>query len=162
MVKLDDRVIEKVTKLINRGWSAEAICSRLVISPDAFSNWARYGWDILAENENDEELALRAIREDAHPRDRHTLDLYVKFVCRVQEAIGQQIGDVEEVAYAGALDNSKAAMQWLGVRARKTWGKNDTPLVNIETHPIKQIVIHNEDVQQIKENNPVEAEHTHV
>ena len=142
MVKLDERLIEKTVELVNRGWSAEAICRKLVVNPTAFANWARWGWDILAENENDEQLALRAIREDASRRDKHTFDLYVKFTCRVQAAIGEQVGQVEEVAYSGAMNDSKAAMQWLGIRAHKTWGKKDAPLVKIESHPIKQIVVH--------------------
>jgi hypothetical protein len=158
VTRLSKDLIDKIAVLAGRGWSPEAICIKHVISESAFRNWGKWGWEILEENENDEELAIRSIEEDASRRDRQTMKLYVKFVCRVQEAIGQQVGEIEEVAYAGAQHDSKAAMQWLGLRAPKTWAKKDAPAVVIETHPIKQIVIHSGDVQQIEEHRPAELE----
>ena len=80
-------------------------------------------------------------------------------MCTVQEAIGQQVGEIEEVAYAGARDDPKAAMQWLGIRAHKTWGKKTEVAVTVETHPIKQIVMHST-TQQIEDRFPIEAEFT--
>lgn len=150
MTKLSILLIDQISELAERGWSPESICIKLVISDSAFRNWGKWGWEILAENENDEELAIRSIDEDASRRDRQTMKLYVRFVCKVQEAIGQQLGDIEEVAYAGAMSDSKSAMQWLGVRHQSVWAKKEIPAVVIETHPIKKIVVHKpEDVPQI-------------
>lgn len=159
MTKLSVSLIDEISDLAGRGWSPEAICIKLVIGRDAFRNWGKYGWEILEENENDEELAIRSIDEDASRRDRHTMKLYVKFVCRVQEAIGQQVGEIEEVVYEGAKRDSKMAIQWLGVRhPTGAWTKKEAPAVVIETHPIKQIVIH--EPAQLEESNAVLVEHS--
>ena len=153
VTKLSLSLIDEVSDLAERGWSPESICIKLVISESAFRNWGKWGWEILDENENDEELAIRSIDEDASRRDRQTMKLYVRFVCKVQEAIGQQLGDIEEVAYAGAMNDPKSAMQWLGVRHQRVWAKKEMPAVVIETHPIKKIVVHKpDDVPQIGES----------
>ena len=107
VTKLSILLIDQISDLAGRGWSPESICIKLVISESAFRNWVKWGWEILDENENDEELAIRSIDEDASRRDRQTMKLYVRFVCKVQAAIGQQMGDIEEVAYAGAMNDPK-------------------------------------------------------
>lgn len=160
MTRLSKDLIDKIAVLAGRGWSPEAICIKHVISESAFRNWGKWGWEILEENENDEELAIRSIEEDASRRDRQMMKLYVKFVCTVQEAIGKQVGEIEEVAYIGARDDPKAAMQWLGIRAHKTWGKKSEVAVKIDSHQIKQVIIHNEDVApRLEECTSTEAEY---
>jgi hypothetical protein len=160
VTRLSKDLIDKIAVLAGRGWSPEAICIKYVISESAFRNWGKWGWEILEENENDEELAIRSVEEDASRRDRQMMKLYVKFVCTVQEAIGQQVGEIEEVAYAGAMSDPKAAMQWLGIRHSAAWQKKEAPAVVIETHPIKQIIIH--EPMQLEEGNTTEAEYIDV
>lgn len=159
MAKLSNELIKNIVELADRGWSSEAICTKLVINPNTFSNWAKWGREVLEEEDEDENLAIRNIREGASRRDKQFLILCVKLVCRVQEAVGNQIGAVEEVAYEGALNSSKDAMNWLGIRAPKTWGKKSEVNMTLETRPIKQIVIHaGDNIRQIEDGNTEEAE----
>ena len=159
MTKLSKDLIDQISALAQDGWSPETICTRLVISESAFRNWGKWGWEILEENENDEELAIRSIEEDASRRDRQMMKLYVKFVCTVQRAIGQQVGEIEEIAYAGAKSDPKAAMQWLGIRASKTWQKKSEVAVVVDARPINRIVMHTANkTKQIEECAPTEAE----
>ena len=59
----------------------------------------------------------------------------------------------------GALEDAKSAISWLERRAPNQWGKPIAPPIVVETHPIKQIVIHSNrsDVKKLTEHDKLEV-----
>lgn len=162
MTRLGDSLTKKISDLIRRGWSKQSVCAKTGISISSFDNWGKKGNEMLENNGFSKEDTLHNIKnnEFLSKSDRISLTHQVNFACEVQRAVGEQIGSIEESAYNGALEDPKSAIAWLERRVPKQWAKQLAPPVVVETHPIKQIVIHSgeEEPKQLVEPDSVEAE----
>lgn len=163
MTILSDSIIRNISELFKRGWSRPNVCAKTGISLSSFGKWWRRGTDILEQYDYDNVLAKKEIRKNKTLTriDKKMMLMEMNFVCSVQEAVAEEFGKLEEVAYKGALndDSGKTAIELLGRRRPKTWAKQVAPPLVIESHPIKQIIIHGSgDVKQLEEPMAVEAE----
>lgn len=166
MTRLGDALTKKISALIRKGWSKQSVCAKVGISISSFDNWGKKGNEILENNEYCKEDAIIDIKTNKclSESDRRSLTNQVNFAFCVQKAVGEQVGAIEETAYMGALEDAKSAISWLERRAPNQWGKPIAPAVVVETHPIKQIVMHSNksDVKKLTEPDSIEAEYEDV
>lgn len=166
MTRLGDALTKKISKLLRRGWSKQSVCAKTGISTSSFDNWGKKGREMLEKHEYCKEDAIIDIKTNTclSESDRRSLTHQVNFAFCIQKAVGEQVGLVEETAYLGALEDSKSAIAWLERRASGQWSKPIAPPVVVETHPIKQIIIHagEGDVKQLSPYTPTDAEYEDV
>ena len=166
MTRLGDALTRKISVLIRKGWSKQSVCAKVGISISSFDNWGKKGREILENNEYCKEDAIIDIKTNKclSESDRRSLTNQVNFAFCVQKAVGEQVGAIEETAYIGALEDAKSAISWLERRAPNQWGKPIAPPVVVETHPIKQIIIHaiEGDTKQLSAQTSIDAEYEDV
>lgn len=166
MTRLGDPLTKRISELIKKGWSSQSVCAKVGISEGSFYNWGKDGNEFLEKYDWCKEDAIIAIKtnECFTETDRRSLTRKVNFAFHVQQALGEQVGLVEEAAYLGAIEDGKSAIAWLERRASKQWSKPIAPPVIVETHPIKQIIIHagEGDIKQLKESDSMDAEYEDV
>lgn len=166
MTRLGDPLTKRISDLIKKGWSKQSVCAKVGISTSSFDSWGRKGREMLDKHGYCKEDAIIDIKtnECLSEADRKSLTRQVNFAFCVQKAVGEQVGLIEATAYAAAMDDGKAAIAWLERRAPKQWAKQVAPPVVVETHPIKQIIIHagEDDPKQLAEADAVDAEYEDV
>lgn len=165
MTRLSETVINKVCALIKKGWSTSNICGKVGISVSSFKIWKDAGINILDMYEFDERTARKSIRENEFLNyvDKRRMLLHLSFAVKVHDAEATSFGILEEQAYTGATndDTGRMAIELLQRRKPHLWAKQVAPAVMIESHPIKQIVIHGSEVKELEEGT-VEGEYEDV
>ena len=166
MTKLKESLIENMCELIRRGWTRENICRKVGISQSSYTAWRKNGEEILKQYDFDEILARKEIKKNKILRehDKQIMLIHLNFAVKTYEAFGDAYGLLEEVAYSGALNDEtgRTAIEVLQRRRPRDWAKQVAPAVLIESHPIKQIIIHGSEPKQLVEPNSVEAEYEDV
>ena len=166
MTRLSEGVIKDFCELLKRGWTIQNVCGKTGVSVSSYKIWRNAGMDILEMYEYDERLAIRSINanEGLNHIDKKVMRLHVKFVINTLIAEAELYGELEEHAHIGAMsdDTGRLAVELLQRRRPKDWAKQVAPAVMIESHPIRQIVIHGSDVKQLEEATSVEAEYEDV
>ena len=163
MTRLGDPLTKKIADLIRRGWSKQSVCAKCGISISSFDTWGKKGNEFLDKFGWCKEDCIVAIKtnESFTDTDRRAITRQINFAFQVQKAHGEQVGIIEEMAYQAALEDGKSAISWLERRAPNQWGKPVAPPIVVETHPIKQIIIHagEGDIKQLTTGDVVEAEY---
>jgi len=129
MTRLGDALTKKISNLIKRGWSKQSVCAKVGISISSFDNWGKKGREMLEKHGYCKEDVIIDIKtnKSLSESDRRSMTNQVNFAFCIQKAAGEQVGLVEETAYAAALEDGKSAISWLERRASNQWGKPVAP-----------------------------------
>jgi len=166
MTKLKDSLTNRVCELIRRGWTKDNVCGKVGISISSFTAWRNNGTEILKQYDFDARLARREIKRNDILRatDKHIMLSHLNFAAKTLEAEATKYGALEEVAYNGAINDEtgRTAIEVLQRRRPVEWAKQLAPALVIESHPIKQIIIHGseqlEGTKQLEEPKAIEGE----
>jgi hypothetical protein len=165
MTKLSETLVKQIVDMIKEGRaSINTITDELQISRSSINRWNEHGRHILDKHDGNKQKALNDIWKTYTKGDRKYAIGCVEFVTCIPAAFAAWKGRLEQVVMMEGLQNPEMALRILERWDPPQWAKQVHIKSEIdEKHTITQIVIHgNEEVKQLEERNPIEAEFSEV
>jgi len=159
MTRICANLTKRICDHLREGGKRLSICAEVGISIDTWNNWLRDGRDILKKSGGDRDDALEMIRNcDIEEKEKKWMRKRLDFACFTTKAWGERNLVLEKMVHAGAMEDARLALEVLARTQPKVWGKQVAPPIVIQSHPIRQIVIHSSDPKLLEEPIATEAE----